>query len=74
MAALRTLIRGQAAAGTAVILSTHLLAEVTAICDRVVILHEGTLRHDGAVRANDYAALEKTFFEIAMNPRSAQAA
>jgi ABC-2 type transport system ATP-binding protein len=74
VAALRTLIRGQAAAGTAVILSTHLLAEVTAICDRVVILHEGTLRHDGAVRANDYAALEKTFFEIAMNPRSAQAA
>src|SRR6185437_12218687 len=57
VAALRTLIRGQAAAGTAVILSTHLLAEVTAICDRVVILHEGALRHDGAVRANDHAAL-----------------
>jgi len=74
VAALRTLIRGQAAAGTAVILSTHLLAEVTAICDRVVILHEGTLRHDGAVRANDHAALEKTFFEIAMNPRPARAA
>jgi ABC-2 type transport system ATP-binding protein len=65
--ALRKLIREQAAGGTAVILSTHLLAEVTAVCDRVAILHEGTLRHDGAVHADDHAALEKTFFEIAMN-------
>jgi ABC-2 type transport system ATP-binding protein len=67
VAGLRTLIREQSAAGTAVILSTHLLAEVTAVCDRVAILHEGTLRHDGAVHADDHAALEKTFFEVAMN-------
>lgn len=67
VAALRALIREQAAAGTAVILSTHLLAEVTAVCDRVAILHEGTLRHDGAVLADDHAALEQTFFGIAMN-------
>jgi ABC-2 type transport system ATP-binding protein len=66
-AALRNVIREQAAAGTAVILSTHLLPEVTAICDRVAILHEGSLRHDGAVHADDHAALERTFFEIAMN-------
>ncbi len=58
VAALRTLIREQSAAGTAVILSTHLLAEVTAVCDRVAILHEGTLRHDGMVQADDHAALE----------------
>ncbi|HEY8587691.1 MAG TPA: ABC transporter ATP-binding protein [Rhodanobacter sp.] len=69
-AALRTLIREQAAAGAAVILSTHLLAEVTAVCDRVVILHEGRLRHDGAVRADDHAALEQTFFGIAMSGSS----
>ena len=67
VAALRALIREQAASGTAVILSTHLLAEVTAVCDRVAILHEGTLRHDGPVHADDHAALEKTFFGIAMN-------
>ncbi len=67
VAALRTLIREQAATGTAVILSTHLLAEVTAVCDRVAILHEGTLRHDGPVLADDHAALEKTFFGVAMN-------
>jgi ABC-2 type transport system ATP-binding protein len=40
---------------------------VTAVCDRVAILHEGTLRHDGAVHADDHAALEQTFFGIAMN-------
>ena len=74
VAALRELIREQARAGTAVILSTHLLAEVTAVCDRVAILHEGSLRHDGAVHADDHAALEKTFFAIAMNHRPAQAA
>ena len=67
VAALRALIREQAAGGTAVILSTHLLAEVTAVCDRVAILHEGTLRHDGPVHADGHAALEKTFFGIAMN-------
>lgn len=70
VAALRTLIRTQAAAGTAVILSTHVLAEVTAVCDRVAILHAGTLRYDGAVAAADQVALERTFFEIAQqDPR-----
>ncbi|WP_449427274.1 ABC transporter ATP-binding protein [Rhodanobacter umsongensis] len=67
VAALRRVIREQAAAGTAVILSTHLLTEVTAVCDRVAILHDGTLRHDGPVHSDDHAALERSFFEIAMN-------
>ncbi|MDE2307231.1 MAG: ABC transporter ATP-binding protein [Xanthomonadaceae bacterium] len=66
-AALRSLIREQSAAGTAVILSTHLLTEVTAVCDRVAILHEGTLRHDAPIRSDDQAALERSFFEIAMH-------
>lgn len=65
VATLRTLIHEQAAAGTAVILSTHLLAEVTAVCDRVAILHEGKLRYDGALARDDHAALEQTFFAIA---------
>lgn len=67
VAGLRRLIRDEAAAGTAVILSTHLLAEVTAVCDRVAILHEGVLRHEGPVRADDHAALERRFFEVAMH-------
>lgn len=66
VAALRDVIREQAAAGTAIILSTHLLAEVTAACDRVAILHEGQLRYDGALDGSDHKALEQTFFDIAM--------
>lgn len=66
VAALRTVIREQAAAGTAVILSTHLLAEVTAACDRVAILHEGQLRYDGPITDDDHKMLEQTFFDIAL--------
>jgi ABC-2 type transport system ATP-binding protein len=71
--ALRGLLRELAANGTAVILSTHQLAEVTAVCDRVAILHEGALRHDAPLSAEQHATLEKTFFDIAMAGR-AQAA
>lgn len=63
---LRALIGERAAAGCAVILSTHVLAEVTAVCDRVAILHEGKLRHDAPLRGDaDSQAIEKTFFTIA---------
>jgi len=54
----------------AVILSTHLLHDVTACCARVAILHRGRLRHDGALAdlgGNDVEgeSLEKAFFRIA---------
>lgn len=70
VSALRGWIRDEAARGTAVILSTHLLAEVTAVCDRVAILHEGRLRHDGPVDHGDARTLEQRFFEIAMHDRN----
>ena len=63
---LRKVIRERAAAGAAVILSTHVLAEVVAVCDRVAILHDGTLRHDAPLRGDEGSkALEATFFGIA---------
>jgi ABC-2 type transport system ATP-binding protein len=63
---LHALIRERAADGSAVILSTHVLAEVVAVCDRAVVMHEGQLRHDGPVTAADGArTLEDTFFAIA---------
>ncbi|QAU24868.1 ABC transporter ATP-binding protein [Dyella sp. M7H15-1] len=68
--ALRSLLRERAANGTTVILSTHQLADVTAVCDRVAILHEGTLRHDAPLPVDQHAALEKTFFDIAMAGRT----
>jgi ABC-2 type transport system ATP-binding protein len=66
VSALRSVIREQAAQGTAIILSTHLLAEVTAACDRVAILHEGRLRYDAPIGDGGHKALEQTFFDIAM--------
>ncbi|WP_331522375.1 ABC transporter ATP-binding protein [Pinirhizobacter sp.] len=63
---LRKLIRERAHAGAAVILSTHVLAEVVAVCDRVAILHEGRLRHDAPLSGDGAGtALEATFFAIA---------
>lgn len=73
VAALRQIIRDEAAQGTAVILSTHLLNEVTAVCGRVAILHEGRLRHEGLVDAEDAPLLERHFFDIAMNSGSVAA-
>jgi ABC-2 type transport system ATP-binding protein len=63
---LRKLIRERASTGAAVILSTHVLAEVVAVCDRVAILHEGKLRHDAALHGDEGGkTLEATFFGIA---------
>jgi ABC-2 type transport system ATP-binding protein len=70
VAALRALLRELAAGGTAVILSTHQLSEVTAVCDRVAILHEGVLRYDAPLPPDQHAALEKIFFDIALAGRT----
>ena len=47
---LRELVRSLAA-DHAVVLSTHVLPDVSACCDRVAILHQGELRHSGAISA-----------------------
>ncbi|MGN6313374.1 MAG: ABC transporter ATP-binding protein [Rhodanobacteraceae bacterium] len=62
-AQLRELIRGLSAQ-RATIISTHVLGEVEATCDRAVILHAGRVRHDGAL-AGDHGALDKMFLQIA---------
>lgn len=71
-AELRGIIAERAAAGCAVILSTHVLAEVTAVCTRAAILHQGRLRHDGPLASDaDRQALDKTFFTIATGAEAA---
>lgn len=45
---LRELVRGLGA-DHAVVLSTHVLPDVLACCDRVAILHEGELRYEGSL-------------------------
>jgi ABC-2 type transport system ATP-binding protein len=54
---LRELVRGLGA-DHAVVLSTHVLPDVLACCDRVAILHEGTLRHEGSLAASRDVALQ----------------
>ena len=46
---IRALIR-ELGKDRAVILSTHLIADVNQCCDRVAILHRGRLRYDGPVQ------------------------
>lgn len=46
---IRALIR-ELGKDRAVILSTHLIADVNQCCDRVAILHRGRLRYDGSVQ------------------------
>ncbi|MEO7150061.1 MAG: ABC transporter ATP-binding protein [Rhodanobacteraceae bacterium] len=62
-AQLRELIRGLSDQ-RATIISTHVLGEVEAMCDRVVILHEGQVRHDAPI-ATDRGALDRLFLAIA---------
>ncbi|MEP9361039.1 ABC transporter ATP-binding protein [Sphingomonas sp. KR3-1] len=47
---MRTLLRGLAADGKAVFLSSHLLHEVEQICDRVAVVHKGRLLREATVR------------------------
>lgn len=53
---LRQLVRGLGEAH-AVVLSTHVLPDVSACCDRVAILHRGELRYSGAPGAQAQDAL-----------------
>jgi ABC-2 type transport system ATP-binding protein len=46
---LRELLRGQAAAGRTVLLSSHLLTELQQVADHVVVLGRGRLLHAGSV-------------------------
>lgn len=48
---IRNLVRELAAGDTTVILSTHVLPEVEATCDRVVIIDHGTIKLQGRVDA-----------------------
>ncbi|GGM24649.1 ABC transporter ATP-binding protein [Streptomyces fumigatiscleroticus] len=43
----RELIRSLARAGTAVVLSTHLVEDIGAACDTVLVLSDGQVRHSG---------------------------
>jgi len=58
--------------GRGIILSSHDLAEVEAMCNRVVILHAGRVRHDGALESQR-GNLDAQFRAIAAQPASTAA-
>ncbi|HEY3520254.1 MAG TPA: ABC transporter ATP-binding protein [Rhodanobacteraceae bacterium] len=68
---LRELIR-TLSESRATIISTHVLSEVEAMCDRVVILHEGQVRFDAPL-AQDRGALDRAFLAIARGKVAAAA-
>jgi ABC-2 type transport system ATP-binding protein len=47
LAGLRDLLRGMAAEGRTVLMSSHVLSEVAQTVDQVIIIAGGTLRHSG---------------------------
>ena len=58
------LLRRLAAAGTAVLLSSHLLDEVERVADRVAVMWQGKVAGDVAVRRDDKGALARLYFGI----------
>ncbi len=73
MAWLRGLLRDFAAAGGAVLVSSHLLAEVAQTVDRVVILAGGQLRYAGTLDelGTGDAALENAVLRLTAAPAGA---
>jgi len=66
--ALREFLRGLKAAGRCVLLSTHLMQEVAALCDRIIIIAHGRVVAEGSpdeLRAQAQEAhLEEAFIKI----------
>jgi ABC-2 type transport system ATP-binding protein len=63
---LRTLLRSRAAAGTTVLLSSHVLSEAAQTVDDVVVIDRGRLVHQGPLAALEASgrSLEDVFFEL----------
>lgn len=61
----RELIRSLAKSKT-ILLSTHILSEVRAMCDRIILVNNGRMILDGAVSelSEDLAGMEKRFQEL----------
>jgi sodium transport system ATP-binding protein len=66
--ALRTLLDGFRAAGKCVLLSSHLMPEVSAVCDSVVVVARGKAVVQGSpaelMRLSDARSLEEAFVEL----------
>src|SRR6185312_9862219 len=66
---LRAFVRGERDRGKAVVFSTHYLAEAELPCDRIGLLHQGRLLHEGTpaslrAAAGDAPSLEEAFLRL----------
>jgi ABC-2 type transport system ATP-binding protein len=63
---IRTLLRERAASGRTVLLSSHLMGELAATVDDVVVVDEGTVVADGTLDevTGPYRTLEDAFFAL----------
>ena len=66
---LRAFVRGERDRGKAVVFSTHYLAEAELLCDRIGLLHQGRLLHEGTpaslrAAAGDAPSLEEAFLRL----------
>ena len=64
----RKLVRKLGDEGGTVIYSTHNLAEAEQVCDRIIIIHNGTIRADGKpselISATDCDNLEEAYVAL----------
>jgi sodium transport system ATP-binding protein len=67
--AMRTLIRGLRQEGCCVVFSSHIMQEVSALCDRIVVIAQGTVVAEGTPddlrRQTDKSDLEDAFVALA---------
>jgi ABC-2 type transport system ATP-binding protein len=60
------------AANRTILLSTHILQEVEAVADRVILIHRGRIVFDGSARGmqGEYATLDDAFFALTNEART----
>jgi sodium transport system ATP-binding protein len=67
MRGLREMLRGLRAAGRCVLFSSHVMQEVAALCDRVIIIGEGRVLADASpqeIRGQSGLTLEEAFLQV----------
>ena len=67
---LRAQIRGFAAAGTTVLVSSHILSEVQQMADSIGIIYQGRLAYEDRLRPGE--DLEELFMAVCREGRAAQ--
>ena len=65
--------RYAARTGATVLLTSHYMADIEALCERVVVIHHGTLHFDGALRELALRTSDRKLVVARFDPQSEQA-